>query len=419
MPRSPATHARSPAWALALGLVALAALPARAHDYWLEFQPLHLPHPAVNSAVSLWLGEDFIPEAQTAIEPPAPSPCATSPAPRRRPPPRARDGVAPLLRLGLAAPGGHLLALERGPPASSCARAASTATSSTRASIDALAERKLSGERWRRGTERYTRYLKAFVQVGDDADGVSTRVLGQRLEVVPERDLATVKVGERLGVRVLFEGRPLAGAAGRGLRARRRGAPRTGPGPGDGRAGRAEFTVDEPGNVADPNGAHATLHRLRRAQWESFWAALQLRARLSLALRCAHEPCFGQSLTFPRPDGQSAPGHAFYGRRPEAPAIVLIQEWWGINEQIRGVARRLADAGYNVLIPDLYRGKLATASDEAQHLMSSLNFPDALFQDLAGAVRPSPASTTARSRSWASAWAAPSPSPPPSTSRPR
>ena len=95
----------------------------------------------------------------------------------------------------------------------------------------------------------------------------------------------------------------------------------------------------------------------------------------------------GQSLSFPRPDGQSAPGHAFAAADPKAPAIVLIQEWWGINEQIRGVARRLRDAGYNVLIPDLYRGKLATASDEAQHLMSSLDFPDALFQDLAGAVR--------------------------------
>jgi len=94
-----------------------------------------------------------------------------------------------------------------------------------------------------------------------------------------------------------------------------------------------------------------------------------------------------QSLSFPRPDGQSAPGHAFAAADPKAPAIVLIQEWWGVNEQIRGVARRLCDAGYNVLIPDLYRGKLATASDEAQHLMASLDFPDALFQDLAGAVR--------------------------------
>ncbi len=94
----------------------------------------------------------------------------------------------------------------------------------------------------------------------------------------------------------------------------------------------------------------------------------------------------GEAVTFKRPDGQSAPGHAFHGPGPEAPAIVLIQEWWGINEQILGVARRLAQAGYNVLVPDLYRGKLASDSDEAKHLMTGLDFPDALFQDLAGAV---------------------------------
>jgi dienelactone hydrolase len=94
---------------------------------------------------------------------------------------------------------------------------------------------------------------------------------------------------------------------------------------------------------------------------------------------------------------------------------VLIQEWWGVNDQIRGVARRLADAGYGVLIPDLYRGKLAGDGDEANHLMSDLNFPDAVHQDLVGASA-TPVVTTPRSPSWASAWAAPSPSPPPRTS---
>lgn len=94
----------------------------------------------------------------------------------------------------------------------------------------------------------------------------------------------------------------------------------------------------------------------------------------------------GQSITFPRPDGQDAPGRIFPAADPKAPAIVLIQEWWGINDQICGVGQRLSEAGYNVLIPDLYRGKLTSASDEAKHLMEGLNFPDALFQDLAGAV---------------------------------
>jgi carboxymethylenebutenolidase len=37
--------------------------------------------------------------------------------------------------------------------------------------------------------------------------------------------------------------------------------------------------------------------------------------------------------------------------------VVVIQEWWGLNDQIRGVADRMARAGYTALVPDLYRGK--------------------------------------------------------------
>ncbi len=94
----------------------------------------------------------------------------------------------------------------------------------------------------------------------------------------------------------------------------------------------------------------------------------------------------GDNIQIVRPDGHTAPVQVFPASDPAAPAVVLIQEWWGLNDQIRGVARRIAEAGYNVLIPDLYRGKSASTADEAKHLMGDLNFPDALFQDLAGAV---------------------------------
>jgi carboxymethylenebutenolidase len=122
---------------------------------------------------------------------------------------------------------------------------------------------------------------------------------------------------------------------------------------------------------------------------KSFWAAYSFAARE--AVRAFRDTITamnqaGTPINFTRPDGQSAPGLTFHGPSRAAPAIVLIQEWWGINAQICGVATRLADAGYNVLVPDLYRGKQASAREEAQHLMGSLNFPDALFQDLAGAL---------------------------------
>jgi len=66
-------------------------------------------------------------------------------------------------------------------------------------------------------------------------------------------------------------------------------------------------------------------------------------------------------------------------RRPRQdrarPALLVIQEWWGLNDQIKKTADRLAEAGYRALVPDFYRGKVATASDEANHLMTNLNFP--------------------------------------------
>jgi carboxymethylenebutenolidase len=93
-------------------------------------------------------------------------------------------------------------------------------------------------------------------------------------------------------------------------------------------------------------------------------------------------------ITFKRPDGKECSG--FYvepssGNR--APAMVVIQEWWGLNDQIKGVANRLAAAGYRALVPDLYRGKVGLDAKEAEHLMSHLNFGDAATQDIRGAIQ--------------------------------
>jgi carboxymethylenebutenolidase len=96
----------------------------------------------------------------------------------------------------------------------------------------------------------------------------------------------------------------------------------------------------------------------------------------------------GEMITFDRPDGGTCAGYlATPAAGPGTPAMVVIQEWWGLNPQIRGIADRLAAAGYTSLVPDLYRGKLATSSDEASHMMSNLNFLDAADQDVRGAVR--------------------------------
>ena len=94
----------------------------------------------------------------------------------------------------------------------------------------------------------------------------------------------------------------------------------------------------------------------------------------------------GSTITYKRPDGASVNGYLAAGPTG-APAIVVIQEWWGLNDQIRGVADRLARAGFTALVPDLYRGKSTVEAEEAHHLMTGLNFGDAASQDIRGAVQ--------------------------------
>ncbi|XP_061178208.1 uncharacterized sodium-dependent transporter HI_0736-like [Saccostrea echinata] len=59
--------------------------------------------------------------------------------------------------------------------------------------------------------------------------------------------------------------------------------------------------------------------------------------------------------------------------------LVVIQEWWGMNEQIQKEAKDLADMGpFVTIVPDLYRGKLAKDNEEAGHLMNNLDWPGAV-----------------------------------------
>ncbi|MEA3138515.1 MAG: carboxymethylenebutenolidase [Gammaproteobacteria bacterium] len=96
----------------------------------------------------------------------------------------------------------------------------------------------------------------------------------------------------------------------------------------------------------------------------------------------------GKMIVYERPDGQSVNGYlAEPSENRIAPGVVVIQEWWGLNDQIKGVADKLAAAGYRALVPDLFRGKVALEAQEAEHLMNSLNFGDAAGQDVRGAVQ--------------------------------
>ena len=69
------------------------------------------------------------------------------------------------------------------------------------------------------------------------------------------------------------------------------------------------------------------------------------------------------------------------------PGIIVIHEAFGLVEHIRDITRRFANIGYNALAPDLYKGRVTASADEANHLMTGLDFADATHQDLRGAAR--------------------------------
>jgi len=93
-------------------------------------------------------------------------------------------------------------------------------------------------------------------------------------------------------------------------------------------------------------------------------------------------------ITFKRPDGKDCAGYLVEPKAgASAPGVVVIQEWWGVNDQIKGVAKRYAELGYRALVPDLYRGKVGLDAKEAEHLMSGLDFGEAAGLDVRGAVQ--------------------------------
>ena len=55
----------------------------------------------------------------------------------------------------------------------------------------------------------------------------------------------------------------------------------------------------------------------------------------------------------------------------EYPAVIMIHEWWGLNDNIKDMAETLASHGYTVLAVDMYDGQVATTADEARSLMGS------------------------------------------------
>lgn len=84
-------------------------------------------------------------------------------------------------------------------------------------------------------------------------------------------------------------------------------------------------------------------------------------------------------VSYPGPGEEDLMGFWAYqeGGEPR-PTIIVIQEWWGLNEHIKDVARRFTAEGYVALAPDLYHGVVTTEPDEARKQAMALGMRDAV-----------------------------------------
>ena len=85
-------------------------------------------------------------------------------------------------------------------------------------------------------------------------------------------------------------------------------------------------------------------------------------------------------------EGKTARGYlAAEASAASQPALILVHEWWGLNDHVKDLARRFAEQGYVVLAPDLYDGASTKDPGEAGKLMQGLDKQKAL-EKLDGAV---------------------------------
>ena len=97
------------------------------------------------------------------------------------------------------------------------------------------------------------------------------------------------------------------------------------------------------------------------------------------------KPAAAPPITFPSAQGEASGYLAVPTVEGKKPALIVIQEWWGVDDWIRSQADRFAQQGYVTLAVDLYRGKVAGSMEEAHELSRGLP-EDRVMADLKAGI---------------------------------
>lgn len=252
---------------------ALFSRSASAHDYWMVPDVLYAQKPPTTLAVRLYVGDAFSAEEE---KPHATNRTAklllVSGGGTKDLAAGAKEGEKPAISLPSLSEGGHLVILQRTQARVELEAAKFDLYLKEEGLEHVITERRRRNEAAKPGRERYSRYLKALVQIGDKRDDVFGMGADEVLSIRPLQNPAFVEIGKTLPVELRFQGKPLVGAK---LEAMSRD--------GSLEVTHAAYVTNAEGlaDVAIPRSGAWILrvtHMIRcaacdDAEWESFWGS--------------------------------------------------------------------------------------------------------------------------------------------------
>jgi carboxymethylenebutenolidase len=84
-------------------------------------------------------------------------------------------------------------------------------------------------------------------------------------------------------------------------------------------------------------------------------------------------------------NGGTAPGYLAVPESGKGPGVIVLQEWWGLDDSVKRIVDRFAEEGFVALAPDLYRGETTDQPSEAEQKMMAMSM-DQAEKDMRGAV---------------------------------
>ena len=275
---------------LLLGAAAAGGSRAGAHDYWLEpGSPWAARGDEV--AMHLWMGSLLKNDEERPLQKERVTrfDLFGDRSGRRDLLAQGGEGQLPVSKVRLES-GSALVVMDRSPRPITMEAARFNAYLADEGAEAIIAARKEQGQSDQPGREVYSRYLKSLIQERDPAavtpNTLYKRRVGQRLEILLENDPRRLRPDGSLTVKVLFEGRPLAGAKVFACRrAQAEGQPPFVLTAATDAKGLAAFKLDQPGlwlvRLVHVRPAAPPEHRSENApQWESSWAAYTFGARM-------------------------------------------------------------------------------------------------------------------------------------------